>query len=105
VLAADRGNDYLTASIAERIAKLSDRPWVHLEKGMKSKVQLKIQPGELHSAEQVQAEHVQMEINSFLEAVDSYPVRAAEEPNLSFHQYLSSFFVKARNTRASRSQS
>jgi hypothetical protein len=80
-------------------------PWVHLEKGTKSKVQLQIQPGGLHSAGQIQAEQVQMEINSFLEAVGSYPVRAAEEPNLSFHQYLASFFVKARNTRASRSQS
>jgi len=68
-------------------------------------VQLQIQPGELDSAEQVQTEQVQMEINSFLEAVDSYPVRAAEEPNLSFQQYLTSFFVKARNTHASRSQS
>ncbi|MGB2606333.1 MAG: hypothetical protein WBC78_22190 [Candidatus Sulfotelmatobacter sp.] len=68
---------------------------------MKSKVQLQIQPGEVHSAEQIQTEQVQMEINSFLEAVDSYPVRAAEEPNLSFQQYLASFFVKARNPRRS----
>jgi hypothetical protein len=67
---------------------------------MKSKVQLQIQPGELHCAEQVQ-----MEINSFLEAVDSYPARAAEEANLSFQQYLTGFFVKARNTGGSRSQS
>lgn len=35
-----------------------------------------------------------MEINSFLEALDSYPIRAAEEPNLIFQQYLTSFFVR-----------
>ena len=63
-------------------------------------MQLQIQPAELYSAEQALAE-----INGFLQAVDSYPDRAAEEPNLSFHQYLTSFFVKARNTRARRSQS
>lgn len=61
---------------------------------MNSRVQQQIQPGELHSVEQVQAE-----IDSFLQAVDSYPDRAAKEPNLSFHQYIRSFFVKAGNTR------
>jgi hypothetical protein len=61
---------------------------------MKGKGQQQIQSGKFCSAEQVQAE-----INSFFQAVDSYPARAAMEPSLSFQQYLVTFFVAADGDR------
>ena len=67
---------------------------------MKGKLQLQIQSKvELISAEQIWAE-----INSFRQAVDSYPARAAKEPGLSFHQHLGSFFVTDENNDADRSR-
>ena len=62
---------------------------------MKPKVFYQIQPREVVS---LRTEQVQEEIQSFLEAVDSYPARVAKEPSVSFHQHLSSIFA-ARNDR------
>ncbi len=60
---------------------------------MKPKVSYQIQPREVVS---LRTEQVQEEIQGFLEAVDSYPARAAKEPGVSFHQHLCSIFA-ARN--------
>jgi hypothetical protein len=49
----------------------------------------------------LRSEQVQEEIQSFLQAVDSYPARVAKEPSVSFHQHLSSIFA-ARNDRRDR---
>jgi hypothetical protein len=65
---------------------------------MKPKVSYQIQPREVVS---LRTEQVQEEIQSFLEAVDSYPARAAKEPGVSFHQHLRSIFA-ARNDRRDR---
>jgi sugar-specific transcriptional regulator TrmB len=65
---------------------------------MKPKVFYQIQPREVVS---LRTEQVQEEIQSFLEAVDSYPARAAKEPGVSFHQHLCSIFA-ARNDRRDR---
>ena len=62
---------------------------------MKPKVSYQIQPREVVS---LRTEQVQEEIQSFLEAVDSYPARVAQEPSVSFHQHLCSIFA-ARNDR------
>ena len=62
---------------------------------MKPKVSFQIQPREVVS---LRTEQVQEEIQSFLEAVDSYPARVAKEPSVSFHQHLCSIFA-ARNDR------
>jgi len=56
---------------------------------MKAKLHYQIQPGELPST---RSEQFREEIEGFLHAVDSYPARVAEEPSLSFHQHLCSFF-------------
>ena len=42
---------------------------------------------------------VQREIQSFLQALDSYPARVAREPGLSFRQHLCSVFAAARDHR------
>ncbi|MFZ0994253.1 MAG: hypothetical protein WB918_04445 [Candidatus Sulfotelmatobacter sp.] len=42
---------------------------------------------------------VQREIQSFLQALDSYPARVAREPRLSFRQHLCSVFAAARDHR------
>jgi len=42
---------------------------------------------------------VQEEIQSFLQALDSYPARVAKEPKVSFHQHLCSFFAGSREDR------
>jgi hypothetical protein len=62
---------------------------------MRPKVIDRIQPREVVH---LRSEQVQEEIQSFLEAVDSYPARVAQEPSVSFHQHLSSIFA-ARNDR------
>ena len=67
---------------------------------MKGKLQQQIQS----QAELVSAEQVRAEINSFRQAVDSYPARAAKEPSLSFHQHLGSFFVTDQNNDPDRSR-
>jgi hypothetical protein len=65
---------------------------------MKPKVPDSIQPREVVH---LRSEQVQEEIQSFLEAVDSYPARVAQEPSVSFHQHLCSIFA-ARNDRSDR---
>ena len=62
---------------------------------MRPKVIDQIQPREVVH---LRSEQVEEEIQSFLEAVDSYPARAAKEPGVSFHQHLCSIFA-ARNDR------
>ena len=42
---------------------------------------------------------VQREIRNFLQALDSYPARVAQEPRVSFHQHLCSVFATARADR------
>jgi hypothetical protein len=68
---------------------------------MKPKVLYQIAPGKIVS---LRSEQVQEEIQSFLEAVDSYPARVAKEPGVSFHQHLSSIFA-TRNDRRDRPRS
>ncbi|MGA7927837.1 MAG: hypothetical protein WCA20_17855 [Candidatus Sulfotelmatobacter sp.] len=65
---------------------------------MKPKVFDPAQPREVVP---LRSEQVQEEIQSFLQAVDSYPARVAKEPSVSFHQHLSSIFA-ARNDRRDR---
>jgi len=67
---------------------------------MKPKMHYQVQPREIASPpsapnvrKQVQKERVQEEIQSFLQALDSYPARVADEPGVSFHQHLSSLFA------------
>ena len=53
---------------------------------MKPKVRRKVQPrttGLRHA-------QVQQEIRNFFQAVDSYPARAAKEPDVTFQQHLCS---------------
>lgn len=72
---------------------------------MKPKVHYQIQPrqtvpppsGQMH-VEQVHVEQVQQEIDNFLRALDSYPARAAKEPNVTFQQYITSIFAADRST-------
>lgn len=61
---------------------------------MKSKMPVHIHPGEI--AARSAQEQVQKEIESFLQAVDSYPAQVAKEPRVSFRQHLCSIF-SARN--------
>jgi hypothetical protein len=65
---------------------------------MKPKMFYQMQPREVVP---LRSEQVQEEIQSFLEAVDSYPARVAKEPSVSFHQHLGSIFA-ARNDRRDR---
>jgi hypothetical protein len=53
--------------------------------GMKAKLPYERPP---HSS--LSAEQVRLEIQIFLEALQSYPDRAAREPNITFEQHLSS---------------
>ncbi len=46
-------------------------------------------------------EQVQMDIQNFLRALDSYPARVAKEPRISFQQHLSSFFAPAHDDQRS----
>jgi len=43
---------------------------------------------------------VREEIQSFLQALDSYPARVAKEPGVSFQQHLCSLFAAARDDRS-----
>jgi hypothetical protein len=52
--------------------------------GMKRKVHYRIQLGQPASTI-AQAQH---EIHNFLQALDSYPARAAKEPGITFHEHL-----------------
>ena len=61
----------------------------------KSKMRGQIQPT-IATARSVQ---VQREIQSFLQALDSYPAHVAREPRVSFEQHLCSVFAAARDHR------
>jgi hypothetical protein len=60
--------------------------------------------------EQVQLRHVvsnaevQREINNFLQALNSYPARAAKEPRVSFHQHLRRLFADDADHREARAR-
>jgi hypothetical protein len=54
---------------------------------MKSKMQHHVQPREMVPSRQEQA---QLEIQNFLQALDSYPARVEKEPGISFQKHLSS---------------
>jgi hypothetical protein len=57
---------------------------------MKRKMHVHIQPSEVTPPRH---EQVQAEIQSFLQAVDSYPARVAKQPGLTFQQHLSQVFA------------
>jgi hypothetical protein len=63
---------------------------------MKRKMHCEVQPGEISPP---RSRQVREEIQNFLQALDSYPARAAKEPRVSFHQHLCSIFA-TRNDRA-----
>ena len=42
---------------------------------------------------------VRQEIQTFLDALDSYPARVAKEPRVSFHQHLCSLSAASRDDR------
>jgi len=67
-------------------------------------MQCQVQPREIAPPRDEQV-GVQEEIQNFLQALDSYPARAAKEPNVSFHQHLCSFFEESRDNRPRRQQS
>jgi hypothetical protein len=72
---------------------------------MKRKVHYQIQPrqtvpppsGQIH-VEQIQVEQAQEEIDNFLQALESYPARAAKEPHVTFQQHITSIFAADRST-------
>jgi hypothetical protein len=57
---------------------------------MKRKMHVDIQSPELAPPRH---EQVQAEIQSFLQAVDSYPARVAKQPGLTFQQHLAKVFA------------
>jgi hypothetical protein len=67
---------------------------------MKRKVHYQVQPrqtvpppsGQIHSLP------VQVEIENFLRALDSYPARAAKQPHVTFQEYITSIFAADRAT-------
>jgi hypothetical protein len=65
---------------------------------MKPKMHCQVQQREIAPPRYEQV-GVQEEIQSFLQALDSYPARVAKEPNVSFHQHLCSFFTGSRDDR------
>jgi len=66
---------------------------------MKPKVHRQVQP----RATVLRDAQVQREIKNFLQAVDSYPARAAKEPHVTFQQHLCSIFVEGEDSRGNRS--
>jgi hypothetical protein len=65
---------------------------------MTQKVQDQIQPRQAA----VRNAQVQLEIKNFLQAIDSYPARAAKEPDVTFQQHLCSIFAGATIAAANR---
>jgi hypothetical protein len=63
---------------------------------MKSKMHYHVQPRE---SVPLRNEQVELEIQSFLQALDSYPARVAKNPRVSFHEHLCSFFAEAPDDR------
>ncbi len=55
------------------------------------------QPSEIASTRRDEVrEEVQAEIRNFLQALDSYPARVAQEPGVSFHQHLCGLVAATR---------
>ncbi|HWY23137.1 MAG TPA: hypothetical protein VNX26_18065 [Candidatus Acidoferrum sp.] len=65
---------------------------------MKRKVQDQLQPRQTGPGNA----QVQLEIKNFLQAIDSYPARAAKEPDVTFQQHLCSIFVGGEDRRGNR---
>jgi hypothetical protein len=68
-----------------------------MKQKMQYAVQLRQSAPPPPSNKQVQNRQVQEEIQNFLRALDSYPARAAKEPQVSFQQHLSSVFARSDN--------
>jgi hypothetical protein len=62
---------------------------------MKPKVHYQVQPRQTVPplSEPVHVLQVQQEIENFLRALDSYPARAAKDPQVTFQQHMSSIFA------------
>jgi hypothetical protein len=60
-------------------------------------MQHQIQPREISAS---CSELVEEEIQSFLQAVDSYPARVAKEPGISFQQHFRSIIRAAEEDRS-----
>ena len=60
----------------------------------------KYHPKDLCIADAPRERGAQQEIDSFLQAVRSYPDRFAREPYLSFQQHLSSIAIAAHHSSA-----
>jgi hypothetical protein len=83
---------------------------------MKPKMHYQIQPREIApppsvpvvreqiEKEQIQEERAREEIQRFLQALDSYPARVAEQPSLSFQQHLSRLFAARSDSDRSRNE-
>jgi hypothetical protein len=65
---------------------------------MKPKVYRQVQP----RATVLRDAKVQEEIKNFLQALDSYPARAAKEPDVTFQQHLCSIFGGGDDRRRNR---
>jgi hypothetical protein len=64
---------------------------------MKPKMRQQPQPCEIAPPRRDEVrEEVQAEIRNFLQALDSYPARVAQEPGVSFHQHLCSLVAATR---------
>jgi hypothetical protein len=57
----------------------------------------RMQHSQPHEEEQPCNEQVLMEVQSFLQALASYPDRFAKEPKLSFEQHLCSLVTATQN--------
>jgi hypothetical protein len=71
---------------------------------VQGQLQMEQIPKKLLKDELAQEERVQEEIQSFLQALDSYPAQVAREPNLSFHEHLNSLFAARNDSDRSRSE-
>jgi len=62
---------------------------------MKSKVHYQVQPRQTVPPAIAPADvlQVQAEIDRFLQALNSYPARAAKDPRVTFQQHVSSIFA------------
>lgn len=63
---------------------------------MKRKMQPQIQSCEIRLPRN---DRSRADITSFLQAVDSYPARVAEQPSLTFHQHLRTFLDSSGSRR------
>jgi hypothetical protein len=63
---------------------------------MKRKMHSQIQPEQIRL---LRDQRARAEINSFMQAVDSYPTRIAAEPGLTFRKHFRSVLTDAENFR------